>query len=562
MADRRGDGSRGPGGGITFRGRRLRRSELDLIRRFLSQHPEQSRRELYVRICRAWDWRRPNGELRIHSCRGLLTRLAEAGLIELPAAKTRGGASQRRARKQNLELAVGPWNPDKPLPLRAVHVRPITPSERPVWRATMARYHYLGDLEIVGESLRYVAEVEGRWVALLGWGAAVLKSRHRESWIGWDEATKLQRLHLVADNVRFVVLPNAHRPNLASYVLARNLDRLSQDWEAVYHHPILLAETFVDTGRFRGTSYRAANWVYLGQTRGMARQGRGYVSHERPKALFVYPLHRLVRERLRTPLSPFEENREPGKEKERMLEAVSALPLQGRGGLVDVLRTIRDPRQRQGRRHGIHAVLGVAILATLAGQRSYEAIAEWAADLPKGILRKLGCYKTQAPSEPTIRRVLQSVDAEDVEQKVGTWLAGLKQGQIDALAIDGKTLCGSGSAVQKACHLVSVVVQGSGEVLNQRRVDKKSNEITAVQPLLENLPLEDTVVTADAMHTQTGFARFLVEKKKAHYVFIAKKNQPTLLEDLEACDWESFSPSSSEGQRSRSDRDTHDPCHR
>lgn len=245
-----------------------------------------------------------------------------------------------------------------------------------------------------------------------------------------------------------------------------------------------------------------------------------------------------------------------------MLEAIDALPLEGRGGLIDVLRTIKDPRERRGRRHGIQAVLGVAVLATLAGQRSYEAIAEWAADLPKRIRRKLGCYKAESPSEPTIRRVLQRVDIEEVEKKVGAWITGLKEGQIEALALDGKTLRGSGSAEEKARHLVSVVVHGSGEVLHQRAVDEKSNEITAVKPLLEDLSLEGVIVTADAMHTQAKFARFLVEEKKAHYVFTAKDNQPGLLADLEACEWESFPPSQGDVQGSRSHRDSHDPDHR
>ena len=187
------------------------------------------------------------------------------------------------------------------VPLAQVVVRPIDREELPRWRETMARWHYLGDGPIVGETLRYVAESAGRWVALLGWGAAALKSRHREAWVGWDEKTKYQRLHLVADNVRFLILPWVEVPCLATVVLSRNLHRLSRDWQVHYDHPILLAETFIDLARFRGTCYRAANWVYLGETRGVGRKGPGFVEHGRKKGLLVYPLHRRAREILAAP---------------------------------------------------------------------------------------------------------------------------------------------------------------------------------------------------------------------------------------------------------------------
>jgi hypothetical protein len=154
------------------------------------------------------------------------------------------------------------------IPLCNILVRPIMPDERQMWDRLMSQYHYLGLKSLVGKSIRYVAEVQGRWLALLGWAASALKCQPRDTWIGWSQAIQWQRLHLIANNSRFLILPGIHIPNLASRILSLNLRRLSRDWVHVYGHPVLIAETFVDTGRFTGACYKAANWQYLGQTSG------------------------------------------------------------------------------------------------------------------------------------------------------------------------------------------------------------------------------------------------------------------------------------------------------
>jgi len=159
----------------------------------------------------------------------------------------------------------------------------------------MERYHYLGYRPIIGEHVHYAAFLGDALVALLGWGSAALRAPLREKYIGWSEETKGKRLHLVADNVRFLVLPWVHVPHLASKILATNLRRLSDDWQTKWGHPVHLAETFVDSGRFRGTCYRAANWQYLGQTAGRTKRGNAYLHRGTPKALYVYPLHRKVK---------------------------------------------------------------------------------------------------------------------------------------------------------------------------------------------------------------------------------------------------------------------------
>lgn len=192
----------------------------------------------------------------------------------------------------DLVALVGLEVRDPDADLDTLLVRPIASEERLGWRLYMDRYHYLGDRTIVGEHLLYAALLDGEWVALLGWASAALQAPLRDKYIGWDEATKRRRLHLVVNNVRFLILPWVRVRHLASKILAANLRRLSADWQAVWKHPVVLAETFVDTTRFRGTCYRAANGSYLGETAGRSKRGNQYLYGGTRKALFTYPLRR------------------------------------------------------------------------------------------------------------------------------------------------------------------------------------------------------------------------------------------------------------------------------
>ena len=505
-------------------------------------------------------WRRANGALRLRACRELLVRLAQAGEIALPPSRTHARALRRSGAPQRAPAAEPAHDAPKAaaVALRRIVVRPVAPQELPRWHEEMERHHYLGDGEIVGETVRHVAEADGRWLALLAWGAAALKSRHREAWIGWDERTKYQRLCLVTNNVRFLVLPTERTPHLASAVLARSVRRLSGDFEARYGHPVLLAETFVDVERFRGTCYLAANWVRLGETRGMARKGRGYQAHGRKKALFVYPLEPRAREVLAAAMpSPEILRRSSMSSMPALYVDANKLPLDGEGGLIEVLRDMVDPRKRRGIRYPIEIVLALAVTACLSGTRSFEAMAEWAKDLPEDLLKRLRCWCWRAPSESTFRRVLSMVDADEVDRRVNAWLAGMAE--RGAIAIDGKALRGSADGEKPAVHLLSAITHAQGVVVAQLQVAEKSNEIPGAKPLLAPLDLEGVTVTADAMHTQTDLARHLVEEKKADYVFVAKDNQPTLLADIQAIAWESLPPSGSNArQGTRPDRAAHD----
>ena len=185
---------------------------------------------------------------------------------------------------------------------RRVTVRPVRgEAERARWDALMRDHHYLGFRGMIGNSLRHVAErPDGAWVALLGWRAGAHKLAARDKWIGWTAEQRSRRLHLIANNVRFVILPGCSEPNLASRVLGRSLRRLSDDMRAAHGHPVLLAETFVDPARFAGTSYRAANWEAVGLSKGYERvSGGGYREHGRPKTILVRELSRDARALLR-----------------------------------------------------------------------------------------------------------------------------------------------------------------------------------------------------------------------------------------------------------------------
>jgi predicted transposase YbfD/YdcC len=346
--------------------------------------------------------------------------------------------------------------------------------------------------------------------------------------VGWDEVTKKAKLDWVVNNARFLILPWSRRPHLASRVLAANLRRLNRDWEEVYGHRVVLAETFVDTSRFRGTCYRASNWIHVGETKGWSKSGGAYRFNGQPKAVWLYPLRRDFKAQLCTAKSTC-----TTKEGFMVLD-MEKLPLHGQGGLFDVLCGIPDPRKRRGVRHKVQCVLATAICAVLSGARSFIAMAEWSAEQSKETLKRLGSKHGKPPSERTYRRIFAAVGVEEIDRCTGAWVAEQVRLQTGVgLAIDGKTVRGSGDGDKAALHLLSAIVHGSGAVVAQAAVESKTNEITKVEPLLHGLEITGAVVTADALLTQREIARHLVEDKHADYVFTAKDNQPTLREDID-----------------------------
>jgi hypothetical protein len=527
---------------VSFRGIALEARHLAKIREVIAARPGRTRQDLAREVCRAFGWRRPSGAWAVRGARQLLVRLEKIELIRLPPPRRAQGRPRRQAvqtmaeglASHREESSAGPPAPEAAG--STLVVRPTRAEELLAWRAHIERFHYLGDAALVGESLRYVAEVDGQWVALLSWGAAALRNGPRDRYLEWDEQAKKARLNLIVNNARFLML--RHQPHLASRVLGANLRRLSRDWEQAYGHRVLLAETFVDTSRFRGTCYRASNWIAVGETKGWSKSGDTYRFNGQPKAVWLYPLARGFKEKLCTGSKA-----DPRKERWMVLD-VEKLPLSGQGGLFDVLCAFKDPRKRRGVRHKIESILATGICAVLAGARNLTAMAEWSADQPKETLLRLGSKRGKPPSERTYRRIFGSIDVEELDRRTGHWLQEQQRLQAGTgLALDGKTACGSADGEKAATHLLSAVVHGSGVVVGQVAVESKTNEITRVEPLLDSLDIKGVVVTADALHTQKKLASYLVEKKEADYVFSVKDNQPTLRQDIETLGLDAFPPS-------------------
>jgi hypothetical protein len=321
--------------------------------------------------------------------------------------------------------------------LHSLIVRPILDKERNTWDQLMATYHYLGFRHLVGESIRYVALLNGQWVALLGWSSAAYKIGHRDRWIGWDEDMRHKRLKFLANNSRFLILPGVRVKNLASRTLALNLKRLPDDWVTAYGHPVCLAETFIDHTRFAGTCYRAAGFISLGQTRGFRRNAGYYYAHGKTKTILVRPLHQDVGQWLTAPfLSPaLLLGNSP-------LVDLNQLPVWGTGSLLEYLQLVTDPRMPRGIRHSSAVILTLAVCATLSGASSYLALGRWAANLPQQTLKRLGCQMSQqkrcfaSPGEATIRRAIQTVDITALCQTTAGWLIDQGREKIATAAVE------------------------------------------------------------------------------------------------------------------------------
>lgn len=538
-----------PREGVIFRGTAIDSSAVREMRRLMAVHRDRTRLGIARRMCSHFGWYRPNGDLADQAFLPVLRRLSSCGLLRLPP--VRGGLKSKVSPPTGnlpnlawpaLEFPSQHHRPDQ------LVVRPIHAGERFAWREYMARHHYLGHRPLVGESLCYVGFQGDQVVALLGWAAATLVNTPRDAYLGWDWETKCRRLSLVVNNIRFLVLPGpgAPRPNLASRVLAANLRRLSGDWQSRYGHRVLLAETFVDTSRFVGTCYRASNWIELGRTSGWSRQRATYRRNGNPKSVFIYPLHRRARELLNAVDEP--NSTCSDKEARPLIKNIAQLPIEGKGGLIDVLRKFADFRKARGVRHTVGSVLAFAICATLSGMRSFGAIAQWAKELPREDQDRLGCDRHTPAGKDTFRRVLGGVDAQAIDQNIGNWLAAQTSLKNEGIALDGKTLRGSGDGDNPPVQLLSALLHREGLVLAQHRVPDKTNEIPGVVPLLKDLSMEGAVVTGDAMHAQKATATHIVEEKKADYLFTVKDNQPTLRQHIEDLELRSFSPSGRNGR--------------
>jgi hypothetical protein len=280
-----------------YRSRELSQHDIDAIGALIAEHYTRGRSHISRVLCRQWKWSQPNGKLKEYAARDLLLRLEEKGFIELPPR-----LRPKNNLKQQLFEQVPLFN-NHPQEGSVSHgadlkTQLVQTGDDYLWGYLLDHYHYLGRPKLVGEHLRYLVYLDGQVVACQAWASAAFKVKSRDEYIGWDPETRKQRLHLVANNVRFLILPWIRVKHLASRILGLNLKRLSDDWHDAYGHPIYLAETFVDTSRFKGTCYKAANWLYVGHTKGSSKKGNDYRHHGQSKALYLYPLDRRFRREL------------------------------------------------------------------------------------------------------------------------------------------------------------------------------------------------------------------------------------------------------------------------
>jgi hypothetical protein len=278
---------------LRYRGRAVTEADVAFIRDLIAAHPTASRRALSQKLCEAWHWVQPNGAPRDMVCRGLMLALHRAGHIPLPPPRRRPpNPLAQRAKPVPAVLDTTPLH-------RALDaVRPLTfrqvrrTSEEPLFNSLIEQYHYLGYTQPVGEHLKYLVYTQGRPIAGLAWSSAPRHLGCRDRFIGWSPEVRRKNIRFIAYNPRYLILPWVQVPHLASHILGYMARVLAGDWERVYGHPVYFLETFVDPQRFRGTCYRAANWVVLGRTTGRGKDDQTWRPNRPIKDVLGYPLRR------------------------------------------------------------------------------------------------------------------------------------------------------------------------------------------------------------------------------------------------------------------------------
>ena len=282
---------------VTFRGRSVTSQQIVFIRRLIAERPELSRWKLSRELCEVWQWKQANGALRDMLCRGLLLLLHRSGEIELPPVKrtVRNRIAERLrpaavlVEQRPLRGSLGDVGP-----LELAQVR-RTPEEA-LFNSLLDQHHYLGYERPVGEHLKYVVKARGQVIACLAWSSAPRHLKLRDRYIGWSDEARERNINLLAYNTRFLILPWVQVPHLASHLLGSMARILSADWQRIYAHPIYWLETFVDTSRFAGTCYRAANWIEIGMTQGRGHRAATFAQTRPLKKMLALPLHRRYRE--------------------------------------------------------------------------------------------------------------------------------------------------------------------------------------------------------------------------------------------------------------------------
>jgi hypothetical protein len=414
------------------------------------------------------------------------------------------------------------------LDLSTISVRPIHASERERWQRLMAEAHYLQSNRMVGEQIRYVAVgADGRWLACVGWSAGCRHLSGRERWLGWSEGQRAMRLHLVANNARFLVLgKRGETPNLASKILALNLDRLSRDWEDAYGHPVLVAETFVDlhrrradgsveeiTERAAGACYRAVGFADCGRTRGFRRVRGGFVRHAQCRLLLVREVIPGAKAVLTDQTTLWDrEERAPAQHRLDLLSLPSAFDPE-RGLIAHVAARVPDPRQLK--QYPWRCIIAGLLGGVLAGKQTMRDIAAWARSLPEDAIVRLGGRwkkgKRTMPAANTYGYALEHADLGKLNDALRSWLTARGITWTgDIIAVDGKVLLGAGRTHKsRATASAFSVTRRAVLALEGHTGDERA----AVKTCLRRLDIAGCIVTGDALHTGAEFIDVDILKK-------------------------------------------------
>lgn len=407
----------------------------------------------------------------------------------------------------------------------------------------IVEHHYLHSAGLVGEHLRYVASYQGQWLAVATWGGAALHLKARDQFIGWTEEQRRQRLALIVNNSRLLVLPAGDCPNLISRFMRLMLERLSRDWRQSWGHPVALVETFVDPHLYQGTAYKASGWQRLGQTAGWKRSAEDfYQKHDRPKQIWVRELAREAAAKLRSAQLPGEW---------QIVEQKSAPVCTAKApeirGLVEHLRAeVPEFRHKEALAYPLAGFLALIALAMFSGaRRGPQDLAAYAATLSQGQLRALGFRlereknqpkhsgpapmtrrQIRCPGESTFKRLLPRIDPVALERALLRWQEQvLGPSQDKVVILDGKTL--------RHAHVELVsAVNGGGRWLGTVAVKQDSNEIPAARELLQKLSLAAKTTLADAIHTQTETVQQILFEHGGDYALTVKGNQKELVQTL------------------------------
>ena len=273
--------------------------KVEQIRSIIIENPEWNRTRISQHICRLWGWQNPKGGLKDISCRDMLRQLDKAGRIKLPAAQKPSRSHGSADMVRHFEHDTTPIN-TKLSQLRPLHISRVDScKELALFKSYIDQHHYLGYDRTIGENMKYmVYSRDGKPLSCLMFGSAAWSCRERDRFIGWDKNQRIRGLGLMTNNQRFLIFEWVKVEHLASHILSLVAHRIAGDWQSKYGHPVCCLETFVETSRFRGVCYRAANWIRVGSTTGRGRNGGHHNAILPVKDIYLYPLDADYRSKL------------------------------------------------------------------------------------------------------------------------------------------------------------------------------------------------------------------------------------------------------------------------